>query len=280
LKTLSTFGIGGKARYFIAIHTIEDMQELIQWSSQQKLPYWIVGKGSNSLFDDRGFDGLVILNKIDFISMDLEKLKVGAGYSFSRLGAQTAKKGWGGLEFASGIPGTVGGAIYMNAGANGMETKDCLTSVSFVNEEGSLIKKLNHELSFAYRFSSLQNMRGIIVSACFKLAQKKRSREDQLEIISYRRRTQPYGEKSAGCIFRNPSDMSAGALIEACGLKGMKVGGAEVSTKHANFIINTGGATSQDVLTLAHLLQETIRQKTGRVLEMEMRLVPYQVKGD
>ena len=280
LKALSTFGIGGKARYFISIHTIEEMQELAHFIYQKKLSYWVVGKGSNSLFDDRGFDGIVILNKIDFISMDLDKLEVGAGYSFSRLGAQTARKGWGGLEFASGIPGTVGGAIYMNAGANGMETQDSLIAVSFVDEKGSLIEKSKHELSFSYRTSSFQETKGIIVSACFELFNKPKAREEQLEIVSYRIQTQPYGKKSAGCVFRNPSDRSAGALIEECGLKGKKIGGAEVSSKHANFIVNVGEATAQDVLKLAHLLKETILRKTGQELEMEIHPVPYQLKGN
>lgn len=280
LKALSTFGIGGKARYFISIHTIEEMQELVRFIYQKNLSYWVVGKGSNSLFDDRGFDGIVILNKIDFISMDLHRLEVGAGYSFSRLGAQTAKKGWGGLEFASGIPGTVGGAIYMNAGANGMETKDSLRAVSFVDEKGNLIEKSKHELAFSYRTSSFQKIKGIIVSACFELFNKSKAREEQLEIVSYRIQTQPYGKKSAGCIFRNPSDRSAGALIEECGLKGKKIGGAEVSTKHANFIVNVGEATAQDVLKLANLLKETILQKTGQELEMEIHPVPYQLKGN
>lgn len=278
LKALSTFGIGGPARYFITVSSIEEMEEVAAYIQKKSLPFWVVGKGSNSLFDDRGFDGLVILNKIDFLHMDAGSIDVGAGYSFSLLGAKTARKGWGGLEFASGIPGTVGGAIYMNAGANGAETKDTLTSVTYIDLEKGKLKLNREELHFSYRTSSFHKKKGMIVSAEFSLSKRERARQDQLEIIEYRTATQPYGEKSAGCIFRNPEDIGAGALIEACGLKGKRVGDAEVSNLHGNFIINRGEASAQDVMTLIALLKEEIKSQTGRELEMEVRPVPYQLK--
>ncbi len=275
LKELSTFGIGGPARLFITINTIDEMVLLRKYINREKLPYWIVGKGSNSLFDDRGFDGLVILNKIDFIEMNEGNLHVGAGYSFSLLGAQTARKGWGGLEFASGIPGSVGGAIYMNAGAGGAETCDVLTSVGWVDPEGAFIETPRKELTFSYRTSSFQTKEGMIVSGRFQLEKMEGARKKQLEIIAYRTGTQPYGDKSVGCIFRNSKEKGAGALIEACGLKGKRVGGAEVSLTHANFIVNRGDATATDVLELARLVQKEVKQKTGHNLEMEMRRVPH-----
>lgn len=277
LKAFSTFGIGGEARQFISIQTIEEMGEIRKYISREKLSFLIIGKGSNSLFDDRGFDGLVILNKIDFIKFDDGKLHVGAGTSFSLLGAKMARKGWGGLEFASGIPGSIGGAIYMNAGANGMETCDPLTVVGFIDEEGNFIEKVKEELAFSYRTSSFHKSGKIIVSAEFKLEKTEKAREKQLKIIEYRTATQPYGEKSAGCIFRNPEGDKAGALIESCGLKGKRIGGAEVSRLHANFIINRGNATAKDVLDLATLIKETIREKTGKELEMEVRKIPYKL---
>jgi len=278
LKAHSTFGIGGKARYFISIHTIEEMQQIALFIQKKALPFWVIGKGSNSLFDDRGFDGLMILNKIDFMRFEAGIADVGAGYPFSLLGAKTARKGWGGLEFAAGIPGTVGGAIYMNAGASGFETKDTLISVTYVDLTGAVIQKKKEELEFSYRTSSFQQIQGFIVSGQFKLKKNEEAAQKQLDIIEYRTSTQPYGEKSVGCIFRNPKDISAGALIEQCDLKGAKVGDAEVSTKHGNFIVNTGHATAQDVLNLIALMKVRVKEKTGRELEIEVRPVPYQPK--
>ncbi|MBF5058669.1 UDP-N-acetylmuramate dehydrogenase [Candidatus Neptunochlamydia vexilliferae] len=277
LKELSTFGIGGPARLFITIETLDEMIALRKYINREKIPYWVVGKGSNSLFDDRGFDGLVILNKIDFIEMEEGSLYVGAGYSFSLLGAQTARKGWGGLEFASGIPGSVGGAIYMNAGAGGAEACDVLTSVGWIDVEGNFIETPRKELTFSYRTSPFQKKEAMIVSGRFQLEKVEGARKKQLEIIAYRTGTQPYGDKSAGCIFRNPKEKGAGALIEACGLKGKRIGGAEVSPMHANFIVNRGDATAADVLELARFIQEEVRQKTGHNLQMEVRKVPHDV---
>ena len=279
LASLSTFGIGGKAHLFVTIDSIDQMAEVKQYCTENKLPYWVIGKGSNSLFDDRGFDGLVILNKIDFIEFEEGKLHVGAGTSFSLLGAQMARKGRGGLEFASGIPGSVGGAVYMNAGASGVETCDSLTHVGVIDETGHFIERKKEELSFAYRTSSFQKSGEIIVSARFQLEKREGARTAQLKIIEHRTATQPYGEKSLGCIFRNPGEEKAGALIEACGLKGKRIGGAEVSILHANFIINRNGATAQDVLSLAHLVRETIRKEKGVDLEMEVHPVPYTLEA-
>src|SRR5690349_15643178 len=157
LSQLSTFGIGGPARFFIEIQKIEQLPDLLKYCHSQKLPFFVVGKGSNCLFDDRGFDGLVILNKIAFCRFEWPIVHVGAGYSFSLLGTQTARKGWAGLEFASGIPGSVGGAIYMNAGASGVETCESLVEVTFVNELGECEILKRDQIAFAYRFSAFQN---------------------------------------------------------------------------------------------------------------------------
>lgn len=275
LKGLSTFGIGGNARYFISIQTVAEMQELRLFLNRENIPYWVVGKGSNSLFDDQGFNGMIILNKIDFFEFDEGVLHVGAGYSFSLLGVQMARKKWSGLEFASGIPGSVGGAIYMNAGANGKETCNTLTHVGVIDKSGEFLEMASP--AFSYRTSPFQNSEDIIVSGRFQLIKYEQARKDQLEIVEYRMRTQPYGEKSAGCIFRNPDTIGAGALIEECGLKGKRIGGAEVSTLHGNFIINRGEATTSDVLELAKYIKETIREKTGHELEMEVRPIPYNI---
>ncbi|MGE5195719.1 MAG: UDP-N-acetylmuramate dehydrogenase [Anaerolineae bacterium] len=280
LRELSTFGIGGPARYFLEVQTIEEMQEAIAEAAKATLPYIVIGKGSNCLFDDRGFDGLCILNKINSCSFKESQVFVGAGYSFSLLGAQTARKGLSGLEFASGIPASVGGAVYMNAGANGKETSDCLIDVTYVDDKGDVLVLRKESLQFSYRYSSFQKMKGAIVCVSFSLTSSLDARQEQLKLIDYRTKTQPYGDKSAGCVFRNPEDTSAGALIEKCGLKGTKVGGAEVSLLHANFIVNKEEATCSDVLELVDLIKEIVKQKMGVELEMEIRRIPYTFKDD
>lgn len=275
LKDLSTFKIGGPAKYFTESSTIEQMQALLEHCREVSLPYIVVGKGSNSLFDDRGFNGLVIQSKIAFCNYEESIVSVGSGYSFSLLGVQTARKGWAGLEFASGIPGSVGGAIYMNAGANGAETKDSLCEVTYLTEGGDLQVLPKEALSFSYRSSSFQNKRGVILAGKFQLTPSSEARQKQLKIVDYRTRTQPYSDPSVGCIFRNPSLSPAGALIEQSGLKGLSVGGAQVSTLHANFIINTGNASAQDVLTLSDIIRAKVKEKTGVDLELELRYIPY-----
>lgn len=276
LKTLTTFGIGGEADYYIEVRTIEAMQEALRLCSDHKLPFLILGKGSNILFDDRGFAGVVIANRIDFIEQIKPAYwKVGAGYSFSLLGTQTARQGYTGLEFASGIPGSVGGAVFMNAGANGSETAATVASVDFVHSDGTLVTLTKEELVFEYRFSSFQHMAGAIVAAEFQLKPAAGSREKQLSIIQYRKETQPYNAKSAGCVFRNPPSNVAGRLIDECGLKGLSIGGAEVSTVHGNFVINAGGATAADVKILIQEIRRRVKQATGVELESEIRCIPF-----
>lgn len=275
LSDVSTLGVGGPARYYMEVRTVEEMQETLK--ACQGFRFVILGKGSNCLFDDRGYNGVVILNKIDFFEeREAGVFHVGAGYSFSLLGVQTARKGWSGLEFASGIPGTVGGAVFMNAGANGMETCDCLVSVDYVTEEGELRAMAKEDLFFAYRRSGFHEMRGAIVGATFRLMRSEEARKKQIGIITYRKKTQPYGEKSAGCMFRNPEGKHAGALIEQCGLKGLSVGGAQVSGLHANFIINQGTATSGDILRLIDEIKERVKVEAAVDLESEVRYIPYE----
>ncbi len=278
LKELSTFGIGGPAKYFVEVKQISDMQKILSYCNENLVPYFILGKGSNSLFDDRGFDGLVISNKIDFLHKSEDLCRhVGAGYSFSLLGNQTARQGLSGLEFASGIPGSIGGAIFMNAGANGRETCESLIEVDYVTPEGELVHLKKSELEFRYRYSSFQKMKGAIVGAKFVLTPSGSAREKQLKIIDYRKKTQPYNAKSAGCVFRNPDCGAAGALIDQSQLKGASIGGAQVSSVHANFVINTGNATALEVLELIKLISKTVHEKTGVELESEVRLIPYKM---
>ena len=274
LSEHSTLGIGGPARYFVEVKDIGFMQEVMRFCYSEKLPFFVLGKGSNSLFSDNGFNGLVILNKIDFCKeITPSHFYVGAGYSFSLLGTQTAKKGFSGLEFAAGIPASVGGALFMNAGAQGAETKDTLIAVEYIDEQGELKRFHKEELAFSYRFSSFQKMKGAIVAAYFRLQPSSEARTKQLMLLDYRMSTQPYHEKSAGCIFANPAQSSAGALIDKCGLKGVSVGGAKVSTMHANFLVNAGTATASDMEALIALVRSRVKESCGIELEQEIRIV-------
>lgn len=277
LSEFTTLGIGGPAKYFVEIRRIQEMQDALKFCHAHQLPYFILGKGSNTLFDDKGFNGVVIGNRIDFFESPSEGcFHVGAGYSFSLLGSQTARLGWSGLEFASGIPASVGGAVYMNAGANGRETCDFLESVDFMTEEGEFIHLLRSDIEFKYRFSSFHLLQGAIVAATFRLISSPSARAKQLESIQYRKHTQPYGSKSAGCIFRNPSNRYAAALIDQAGLKGKMVGEAQVSPIHANFLVNTGNATSTDFSELIALIKQEIKDQTGIELECEVRRIAYE----
>jgi len=276
LSEFNTFGIGGRARYFIEVQEAIQMQQVLRQCRSQKLPYFILGRGSNCLFDDRGFDGLVILNKIHFIENRAPDIfHVGAGYPFSLLGIQTARQGWSGLEFASGIPGSIGGAIFMNAGANGSETCQPLMSVDFVSNDGELLTLEKAQLHFGYRKSPFQFMQGAITGAAFRLTPSCQARTNQLTLLNHRKQTQPLSHKSAGCVFQNPENGHAGMLIEQCGLKGFKVGGAQISEMHANFIINTGNATCRDVLMLMEIIKQEVKEKKGIELQSEVRYIPY-----
>lgn len=232
-----------------------------------------MGKGSNCIFDDSGFDGVVLVNQIDFIEIDRTEIYVGAGFSFTKLGILTARDNLSGLEFASGIPGTVGGAVYMNAGALGQETKDCLTAVGFVDEFGKLHEVPAGEIEFAYRTSSFQKLRGAIVYAKFNLTRDVQAEARQKEMLQKRYATQPYGKKTCGSVFRNPENDSAARLIEACGLKGKEVGGVKVSNVHANFIENFNQGTYNDILTLIDLIETQVYEEFNVRLKLEAEIV-------
>jgi len=277
LASHSTFGIGGPARFLIPVSDPKEAQAAIQFAKQQGLPYFVLGKGSNSLFDDRGYPGVVIHNKISSLQQVHEtSFTVGAGYSFSLLGIQTARKGFSGLEFASGIPASVGGAVWMNAGANQRETCDSLVSVDFLHADGELETFKVQDLDFSYRNSSFQSIEGLILSATFKLTPSDAARVKQLAILEKRMLTQPLSEKTAGCIFRNPNHKSTGQLIEEAGLKGTSVGGIIVSPIHANFLVNQGEGTAKQVLELVEIIKARVYEHSGVQLQMEVRRVPYE----
>ena len=274
LSEFSTFGIGGQIRFFATITTEEEAIEAFAHIRKTSFPFFILGKGSNCLFDDAGFDGVVLLNRMDSISFSENFVHAGGGASFSLLGMQTARRGGGGLEFASGIPASVGGAVFMNAGAHAQETSTSLAKVVYLERSGRLVEWEKKDLAFSYRVSPFQKMEGMILSASFELVRRDDARTWQKTLLEQRIRTQPLKEKSAGCVFRNPKDsLGAGALIDQCGLKGTCVGGVAVSEIHANFLVNRRGGTSRDVLDLIAMIQERVYRETGVFLEPEIKIV-------
>jgi UDP-N-acetylmuramate dehydrogenase len=275
LKNYSTYGIGGPASEFVEARTKADLISFLLDAKILNKKIIVIGKGSNCLFDDRGFNGLVIVNKIQEIEWKEDSVVVGSGYSFSYLGIQMSRKGFTGLEFASGIPGSIGGAVYMNAGASLSETKDKLLEVEFLHDSGEVRVYKKDEIEFSYRMSSFQKMKGAILSATFQLIPSSDAKEKQEKLLNHKIATQPYNEKSCGCVFRNPIGDSAGRIIESLGLKGLTQGGAKISEKHANYIVNTNCASSEDVLALIRYVQLKALQISGLYLETEVKCIPY-----
>ena len=270
----TTFRIGGRTALFCLPGTPEALLKLMDACRRESVRYMIVGRGSNLLFSDRGFDGAVISTAaMDRITMEGTHVRAQCGAALSRLSCVTAEAGLAGLEFAHGIPGSLGGAVYMNAGAYGGEMSGVVESarVLFCDriEEVSA-----EELRFGYRHSALQENGGIVLSADLRL--KNGNREESIGLIrdldARRREKQPLDRGSAGSFFKRPAVGFAGALIEQAGLKGACIGGAQVSPKHAGFIVNNGNATCEDVLKLKDLVVRTVREKSGVTLEMEVRL--------
>lgn len=275
LKKYSTFCIGGTALYFITVRSVEELISSISWSKDKQLPFLILGKGSNILLPDTEFPGLVIHNKIDFIKVIGKEVLVGSGVPLPSLALTLAKRGLGGLEFCGAIPGTVGGGVVMNAGAFNQDMASVVQEVQVVDQSGivSFLKK--SDLQFSYRTSALQNTQKVVLSARLQLYPSSTALTILKDWTLQRKKSQPYSLPSCGCIFRNPLEgPSAGALIDQAGLKGKSVGGATVSTKHANFIVNQGGATASDVLKLIRQIEHTVENNTGYLLQKEIHYAP------
>eukprot|EP00238_Polyblepharides_amylifera_P001754 CAMPEP_0196573498 /NCGR_PEP_ID=MMETSP1081-20130531/3396_1 /TAXON_ID=36882 /ORGANISM="Pyramimonas amylifera, Strain CCMP720" /LENGTH=424 /DNA_ID=CAMNT_0041891235 /DNA_START=174 /DNA_END=1448 /DNA_ORIENTATION=- len=298
---LCTWKIGGPARYTSIARDQKTMLELVKFSFLHGLDFLVVGKGSNLLFDDKGFDGVVVVNRICFVqelpiaqlststepqSAGTYRVRAGGGMPFDGLGWHTARRHWSGLEFASGIPGTVGGAVFMNAGANGQCVWDRLVSVEFVTLDGRLHewKAERGELGPSrYRWSPFQEMKDLaaITAATFELEHGPDAPKTVKDMYRRRKDSQPLKYRTAGCVFRNPDDPelpSAGALIDQAGLKGFTVGGAAVSDIHANFFINEKGntTTAAELQALIGTVKDVILRQTGYELEEEIRKIPFQ----
>lgn len=273
LKELTTFKIGGFAKYFCSVKTFDEMKEALVFAKNNNLKTFILGKGSNILFDDQGFLGLVIHNTIDFLRIFKNFVFVGAGFSFPSLGINTSYKNLSGLEFAAGVPGSVGGAVFMNASAHNRAIADTIESVTYLNDKNEIVIIKKDEMELNYRSSIFQKNRAVILSCVFKLNKSDNAKDIQLELLTKKRLTQPMNEKSAGCIFKNPKNFSAGKLIEECGLKNYRIGGAKVSDLHANFIVNEKDASSKDVLSLISYIKDVVYIKTNVLLEEEVKII-------
>ena len=278
LRAHTTFRIGGPARYYLVPENEEEIQEALDFARGGGYSFYIIGKGSNILFCDEGYDGVIIEigRGFDHIWCREDGLVTAqAGITMSSMAAKLAAKGLTGFEFASGIPGTLGGGIAMNAGAYGGEIKDCIRKVKVLTPEGEIRVLEKDELQLGYRTSVIQKRSYLVLEGEFGF-QKGQPGEIQArmrELNQRRRDKQPLEYPSAGSTFKRPAGHFAGGLIEQCGLKGTTVGGAQVSEKHAGFVINTGQATCQDILTLIRLVRDRVFQQTGVRLEPEVRLL-------
>ncbi len=272
----TTFKIGGTADVFVKVKSVDELKTIIGLTKQFEMPYFILGKGSNLLVSDKGIEGVVIsLNGIDNIKIHGDTLVCGAGASLRQVCIQAQKSSLSGLEFAYGIPGTVGGAIYMNAGAYGGEMSQVTVSATAIDENGKEVEFLLPDMQLGYRTSVFKNTNLIITSVKLKLKQGNADaiKSAMDEFYSRRREKQPLEYPSAGSTFKRPEGYFAGALIEQNNLKGVSVGGAEVSHKHAGFVINKGNATCNDVLALIQKIKDTVKSTDGVDLEPEVIFV-------
>ncbi len=278
----TTFKIGGPAAFWCTPRDAEQLRRTLQLCRENGVRVYLLGNGSNTLFDDAGFDGAVIdmrgLSGMENSGLDTDAVRItaGAGQTLGRLCSKAQTLGLTGLEFACGIPGTVGGAVYMNAGAYGSELKDVLESVTFLDSDLQLRTLPAADLAMGYRTSIFeQNPDWCILSATVVLHRGDGAAvlARMQELLGKRREKQPLEWPSAGSTFKRPQGAFAGKLIEDCGLRGFTVGGAQISEKHCGFVINRGGATCADVVALTEQVRQIVESRTGFVLEREIRVV-------
>jgi UDP-N-acetylmuramate dehydrogenase len=281
LAGLTSMRVGGAAEYFISPRSSTELAESLRWASDRQLPITIIGAGSNLLISDQGLAGLVVCTRhLRGIEFDQEsgQVTVAAGEPVARLAMQIAHHGWTGFEWAIGIPGTVGGLVVMNAGAQGGSAADCLVSAQTVSLTGDINLLYPQDLDFSYRTSALQDSSRLVTSATFKfqtggdpdaIASNTESK------LKARHTTQPYHLPNCGSVFRNPLPEFAAKLIQDAGLKGYQIGNAQVSELHANFIVNLGNAKAQDIFSLIEHIKAVISDRDRVVLETEVKMLGY-----
>lgn len=279
MSEYTTFRIGGKADAICFVQGLGELQQVFSYLNKEKIPYLLVGRGSNLLVRDGGFKGAVIIMRGQLATIKQHEkndrmVLAGGGLTLRDLVRFCSQRGLGGLEFLSGIPGTVGGAVTMNAGAFGRAMGDVVQQVDLVTPEGEFTSRNRSDLTFSYRECSIQDG-SLVVRASLQCSQETSEIVSGrvAEYLTRRKVAQPLDYPSAGSVFRNPSNDHAGRLIEQAGLKGKKIGGAMISPKHANYIVNTGGAQAEDILRLMEMAKEKVREATGVELEPEIKVV-------
>ncbi len=282
LKNLNTYHIAGKAKYLVSPNSINDLIQIIKIIKENDLQYFVLGNGSNIVLNDREYNGVIIrLNQLNGIEIhpQLNMAYAEAGAMLPKLVQEAVNNSLMGLEFAAGIPGTIGGSIYGNAGAYNSCILDYVTSVTVLDEDLN-VKVIEHEnITYSYRTSMFKEEKKYIILAA-KFFLKEGDQSNSLNIIEDRRQrriaSQPLEYPSAGSVFRNPEGDFAGRLIESCDLKGYRIGGAEVSSKHANFIINVNNATGKDIYTLIKHVHDTVLEKTNVDLHIEQEFIDWE----
>ncbi len=279
MKKHTTFKIGGVAEYLIKIDAIEDLKEILEMSNQNNIPITIIGNGSNLLVLDKGIQGITLMIKLEKIEIketgETIQITVGAGEKLGKLAQMCLQKEIMGLEELSGIPGTIGGAIRMNAGAHGREMKDIVKTVKCIDYQGKEKEFKKEELEFDYRSSIFKKEKYIITEVTLELqkGQKEKIKAKMEEYATYRKEKQPIEYPSAGSTFKRGADFITAKLIDEAGLKGYAIGDAEVSTKHSGFIINKGEATAKEVLALVKYVQEKVYEKFHKKIELEIEIL-------
>ncbi len=277
LKTYTTFGIGGPADVLARPTSVEELEELLKFNHENNIKTFVMGKGSNLLVSDKGIRGCVIVlaDNFDTISIEGDYLTALSGTSLTNASLAAIDKGLAGMEEISGIPGSVGGAVAMNAGAYGGEIKDVAVEIQAFDFEGNLHTFTNEEMNFSYRHSRIFDENLIVVSAKFKLEKgdKDMITERYLDFKNRRESKQPLDKKSAGSTFKRPEGSYASKLIDECGLRGFREGDCQVSEKHCGFLINRDKATCEQMLNFINHVSSIVKDKTGFVLEREVKLV-------
>ncbi len=279
MKKHTSFKIGGTADQFVKVTNEEELKEAIKYAKDKKLKITIIGNGSNLLVLDKGIRGLVI--KIDIQKLEIErkekyaKITVGSGYKTMALGIKLMNENLSGFEELSGIPGTIGGAIFMNAGAYGKEIKDINISTKCMDYDGEIFELSNKEQEFEYRSSVFNKKDYIILETKLRLeyGKKEEIKKKMDEYLSSRKEKQPIEYPSAGSTFKRQEGVITAKLIDECGLKGFQIGGAKVSEKHAGFVINSDNATAKDVIDLIKYIKEKVNEKYGIKIKEEIRIV-------
>lgn len=279
LANFTSYRVGGEAQWYVEPRSSDDLSAIFEWWQTQDISLTLLGAGSNLLISDQGLPGLVLSTRyLRHSSIDPETAQItaGAGEPLPKLAWRAAKRGWRGLEWAVGIPGTVGGAVVMNAGAHNGCVADSLLKAVVLSPDGRIETLTAEDLKYSYRTSTLQGDHRLVLEATFQLQPgytKQEVMTDTTHNLHHRQNTQPYDRPSCGSVFRNPKPYAAGWLIEQLGLKGYAIGDAEVSMRHANFIINRGQAKAEDILGLIRHVQEQVNHHWSLLLEPEVKIL-------